>query len=35
MPVISVIMPVFNTNPAYLKEAVNSILNQSFSDFES
>lgn len=34
MLVISVIMPVFNTNPAYLKEAVNSILNQSFFDFE-
>lgn len=34
MPVISVIMPVFNSNHTYLKEAVNSIINQSFSDFE-
>jgi glycosyltransferase involved in cell wall biosynthesis len=33
MSLISVVMPVFNTEP-YIKEAVDSILNQSFSDFE-
>ena len=32
-PCISIIMPVFNTAP-YLKEAVDSILNQSFRDYE-
>ncbi|TAF63060.1 MAG: glycosyltransferase family 2 protein [Cytophagales bacterium] len=32
-PMISVIMPVFNAE-SYLKEAIESILNQTFSDFE-
>lgn len=32
-PVISVIMPVFNC-VTYIEEAVNSILNQTFADFE-
>jgi glycosyltransferase involved in cell wall biosynthesis len=32
-PRVSVIMPVFNT-ATYLGEAINSILSQSFSDFE-
>ena len=32
-PKISVIMPVYNT-AKYLNEAINSILNQSFTDFE-
>lgn len=27
-------MPVYKTPPHYLKDAINSILNQSFSDFE-
>ena len=31
---ISVIMPTYNTEVQMLKEAVNSILNQSFQDFE-
>ena len=31
---ISVVMPVYNTCPSILKEAVDSILNQSFRDFE-
>ena len=31
---ISVVMPVFNTPVSYLKEAVDSILNQTFKDFE-
>jgi len=34
MPKISVIMPVYNTNPEYLKQAAESILNQTFGDFE-
>ncbi|MDF1682658.1 MAG: glycosyltransferase [Patescibacteria group bacterium] len=32
-PKISVIMPVYNTKD-YLVEALESILNQSFKDFE-
>ena len=31
---ISVVMPTFNTPIPYLKEAINSILNQTFQDFE-
>lgn len=34
MPSISVVMPVFNTPVPILKEAVDSILNQTFRDFE-
>ena len=34
MPKISVIMPVYNTKGEYLKEAIESILNQTFQDFE-
>jgi glycosyltransferase involved in cell wall biosynthesis len=33
MPKISVIMPVYNTAP-YLPAAIESILSQSFTDFE-
>jgi len=33
MPKISCIMPVYNT-AEYLDEAIQSILHQSFSDFE-
>ena len=33
MPLLSVIVPVFNTDP-YLERCVDSILSQSFSDFE-
>ena len=32
-PIISVIIPVYNANE-YLQEAISSILNQSFKDFE-
>lgn len=32
-PVISVVMPAFNSEK-YIAEAINSILQQSFSDFE-
>ena len=31
---ISVIMPVYNTKEEFLREAVESILNQTYSDFE-
>ena len=34
MSKISVLMPVYNTKEEYLREAVESILNQTFSDFE-
>ena len=34
MPKVSVIMPVYNTKEEYLREAIESILNQTFSDFE-
>ena len=34
MPKISVVMPTCNTPVVFLKEAVESILNQSFYDFE-
>ncbi len=33
VPTISVVMPVYNARP-YLADAIESILNQSFSDFE-
>ena len=33
-PKISVIMPVYNTQEEYLREAIESILNQTYSDFE-
>jgi len=34
MPQISVIMPIYNTNPDHLRQAVASILTQTFTDFE-
>ena len=34
MPQISVVMPVYNTNEKHLREAIESILNQTYSDFE-
>lgn len=34
MPKVSALMPVYNTNLAYLKETIESILNQTFKDFE-
>lgn len=33
-PLISVIMPVYNTAESYLREAVESILNQTYQNFE-
>lgn len=34
MPKISVLMPVYKTNAEQLKEAIQSILDQTFTDFE-
>lgn len=34
MPKVSVLMPVYKTNPQHLREAVDSILAQTFKDFE-
>jgi len=31
---VSVIMPVYNEKPEYLKDAIESILNQTYSDYE-
>lgn len=33
-PKISVVMPVYNTKEEYLREAIESILNQTYSNFE-
>ncbi len=34
MPKVSVLMPVYKTNEAFLRAAIESILNQTFTDFE-
>ncbi len=34
MPKVSVLMPVYKTNEAYLQEAIESVLNQTYIDFE-
>lgn len=34
MPRVSVLMPVYNTRPEHLREAMDSILAQTFTDFE-
>lgn len=34
MPKVSVLMPVYNTKEEYLREAIESVLNQTFPDFE-
>lgn len=34
MPKVSALMPVYNTNLTYLKETIESILDQTFTDFE-
>lgn len=34
MEKVSVLMPVYNANEAYLREAIESILNQTFTHFE-
>ena len=34
MPKVSVLMPLYKTNECFLREAIESILNQTFTDFE-
>ncbi len=34
MPRVSVLMPIYNTNHEYLQRAIESILNQTYTDFE-
>ena len=34
MPKVSVLVPLYNTDESYLKEMIESVLNQTFSDFE-
>ncbi len=34
MPKVSVLMPVYKTKEGYLRQAIESILNQTFTDFE-
>ena len=34
MPKVSVLMPVYNTNETHLREAIESILSQTFRNFE-
>ena len=34
MPRVSVLMPIYNTRPEHLREAIESILAQTFTDFE-
>ena len=31
---VSVMMPIYNSREDYLREAIESILNQTYSDFE-
>lgn len=33
-PKVSVLTPIYNTNPVHLKTMIESVLNQSFTDFE-
>ncbi len=33
-PKVSVLTPIYNTNPQHLREMIESILNQTFDDFE-
>ena len=34
MPKVSALMPVYNTNPDHLRQAIESVLSQTFKDFE-
>lgn len=34
MPRVSVLVPIYNTNCAHLRQCIDSILNQTFGDFE-
>ncbi len=34
MPKVSVLTPIYKTNPEYLRECIESVLNQTYTDFE-
>ncbi|MBR3511048.1 MAG: glycosyltransferase family 2 protein [Alphaproteobacteria bacterium] len=34
MPKVSVLTPIYNTKPEHLRECIESVLNQTFTDFE-
>ena len=34
IPLVSVVMPTYNGNPIWLKAAIDSVLIQSYSNFE-
>ena len=34
MPKVTVLMPVYNTKEEYLRETIDSVLTQTFTDFE-
>lgn len=34
MPKVSILMPIYNTKEEYLREAIESVLNQTFQDYE-
>lgn len=34
MPKVSALLPIYNTDPAHLREAIDSVLAQTFTDFE-
>ena len=34
MPRVSVLTPIYNTDPAHLRACIESVLNQTFTDFE-
>ncbi len=34
VPRVSVLTPIYNTNPTHLREMIDSVLNQTFTDFE-
>ena len=33
-PLVSIVIPVFDPHPVYFRQAIESVLGQSFSDFE-
>ena len=33
-PKVSVLTPIYNTKPEFLRECINSVLDQTFGDFE-
>lgn len=33
-PTVSVVMPIYNTREEWLREAIDSVLNQNLPDFE-